>query len=33
MEILFSGGQRVKVRSQVQAEAVRVLIRELSRPC
>ena len=33
MEIQFSSGQRVKVWGQVQAEALRVLIRELSRPC
>jgi transposase len=33
MEIQFSGGQRVKVWGQVQAEALRVLIRELLRPC
>jgi transposase len=33
MEIQFSSGQRVKVWGQVQAEALRVLIRELLRPC
>lgn len=33
MEIQFSGGQRVKVWGRIDAEALRVLIRELVRPC
>lgn len=33
MEIQFSGGQRVKVWGHIDAEALRVLIRELLRPC
>jgi transposase len=33
MEIQFSSGQRVKLWGQVHAEALRVLIRELMRPC
>jgi transposase len=33
MEIQFPGGQRVTVRGQIDAKALRVLIRELSRPC
>ena len=33
MEIQFSSGACVKVWGQVQAEALRVLIRELLRPC
>lgn len=33
MEIQFPGGKRVTVRGQIDARALRVLIRELSRPC
>ena len=33
MEIQFSGGQRVKVWGRIDAKALRVLIRELLRPC
>jgi transposase len=33
MEIQFSGGQRVKVWGRIDAKALRVLIRELVRPC
>lgn len=33
MEIQFSGGQRVKVWGRIDAEGLRVLIRELLRPC
>ena len=33
MEIQFPGGQRVTVRGRIHAKMLRVLIRELSRPC
>jgi transposase len=33
MEIQFPGGHRVTVRGRVDARALRVLVRELSRPC
>jgi transposase len=33
MEIQFSSGQRVKLWGHMHAEALRVLIRELMRPC
>jgi transposase len=33
MEIEFPGGQRLKVRGRIEAEALRVVIRELLRPC
>jgi transposase len=33
MEVEFAGGQRLKVRGCIEAEALRVVIRELLRPC
>jgi transposase-like protein len=33
MEIRFPGGQHVTVRGRIDAKALRVLVRELSRPC
>lgn len=33
MEIQFPSGQRVTVRGRIDAKALRILIRELSRPC
>lgn len=33
MEIQFPGGQRLTVRGRIDAKALRVLVRELSRPC
>jgi hypothetical protein len=33
MEIEFAGGQRLKVRGRIEAEALRAVIRELLRPC
>jgi transposase len=33
MEIHFPGGQRVTVRGRIDAKALRILVRELSRPC